>query len=210
MSEAAQPVTTYVEVKDYLTDSSPLFGKERAALYRWRKQANKKYTTCQGCGCGAPLLSKWGTLRGTDDADKAICIECKDGRAARREECAKQCASLRLVQRNKELRRKLVSNGAGGLNHIQYPTLDPSQYVVVPLPVTKPVGYLTPRQIERDERDYHRLDCVYEFNLYTKPVHTQLSDEERIKQFYEECAAQTKTVNTPLGARKEEEHELQQ
>lgn len=77
-----KPVTEHVI--DFLADldSLPLSGKERARAHRVKKQASKRFTTCQhifcgcGCLCGKPLLSKWGTLRGTDDEAKAVCAEC--------------------------------------------------------------------------------------------------------------------------------------
>ena len=90
MSAPLELVTdAHVEVKDYLAESLPLTGKERAARYRRRKQASKVFEcgTLTNCDlCGVHLLTKWGTLRGTTDVAKAICNDCKVIKETRKQE----------------------------------------------------------------------------------------------------------------------------
>ena len=65
---AGPKTATAAKVIDYLAES-------RFARHRRKKQEHKAFTHCQRCS--TPLISKWGTLRGTNDAAKAKCKACK-------------------------------------------------------------------------------------------------------------------------------------
>jgi hypothetical protein len=67
VSDSSKPATDSLVI-DFLAES-------RFARHRRRKQESKSYTTCQKCG--KDLVSKWGTLRGTNNITKAVCKECK-------------------------------------------------------------------------------------------------------------------------------------
>ena len=78
----------------FAEDLSP---SERAARKRWKKQLSKVFLTCTMCGCNNQLTDTNGKLRGTDNAEKAICKVCKAATtcAAKSDRCAhpnlKQC-----------------------------------------------------------------------------------------------------------------------
>lgn len=99
MTRATEPVTK--DVIDFLAEleTLPMSGEERAQRYRAKKQAGKLYTSCQQCNVS--LISKWGTLRGTDDVTKAICTTCKadiTAKANNRVKAARRGVALRTRQ----------------------------------------------------------------------------------------------------------------
>jgi hypothetical protein len=60
----------------------------------------------------------------------------------------------------------------------EYVAVAPKQWVVVSSPSTTVVEFLPEWQM----RDYHRLDCVYQFKVY-RTLHRKLTDEDRINGF---------------------------
>jgi hypothetical protein len=213
---AAPEIVTNVKVIDFLAelDSLPLTGKERAQRFRDKKQASKPFTTCQqpqcgggcGCLCGNPLLSKSGTLRGTDDIEKAICSQCTAVIAAYKRGCThpnlkqftfsdgytiKKCPDCtrfdtgrsRALNYGEVRSRGYQVTGTGpGLVQRNPVADDLTEWTVVPIASPTLVTILPEWKEQLTERDYDRL--AHEFKVYKKlKKGAYLSEELRREGF---------------------------